>query len=188
MRGLDSEKEQRILDSTSDIIMTQGIAAVSLSKIAQQAHIASGTLYTYFKDKDDMLRSLYLNRKTKLAQAITQFDVHGDPKTELGHFMDLVYQYGQTHFDDLMLIREFNQAPILNQLQISKTEAYSGFERLAIFVDHGVTTGAFVDINAQILMAYAYTPVVEYLIASKNQTIEAPFSQIKWLSERAVLK
>ncbi|WP_252904229.1 TetR/AcrR family transcriptional regulator [Secundilactobacillus silagei] len=57
------KKRARILDSTSKIMMEQGIAAVSLSKIAKDAGIASGTVYTYFKDKDDLLRGVYYDRK-----------------------------------------------------------------------------------------------------------------------------
>ena len=170
--------------------MTQGLAAVSLSRIAKEAQIASGTLYTYFKDKDDMLRALYLNRKSRVAEAITQFDLNGNPYQEFNHFMDLVYEYGQNRLEDFLLIREFNQTPILNQLNISPETAYAGFEKLQEFVKVGVDKGAFLDVNYQVIMDYAYTPVIEYLVAIQNGSLTAkqvPFEQIKMLSSRAVL-
>lgn len=131
MRTQDLEKRERILDSTEQIIRTDGIAAVSLSKIAKAANIAPGTLYTYFTDKNDMLRTLYLNRKKALAAAITTIDLANDPVQELNHFMDLVFDYGKQHLDDMLLIREFNQAAILKQLGITVQDAYAGFEVLA---------------------------------------------------------
>lgn len=191
MRELDVAKRNRILDSTSHIIMTQGMAAVSLSKIAKEAQIASGTLYTYFKDKDDMLKALYLDRKDRVAQAISQLSLTADPAIELDRFMDLVYDYGRERLEDLLLIREFNQAPILRQLNISKAEAYSGYEGLNAFVQNAVAVGAFVALDYQVLMAYAYTPVIEYLVAVQNATLDPatmPFQNIKWLSKRAILK
>lgn len=190
MRTQDKEKVTRILDGTGHIIMTEGLAAASLSRIAREAKIASGTLYTYFKNKDDMLRALYLNRKVRVAEAITQFDVHGDPYQEFDHFMDLIYAYGQERLEDFLLIREFNQTPMLKQLNVTKEEAYSGFEKLQKFVQVGVEKGAFLDLNYQVLLDYAYTPVIEYLVAIQNQTLdpkEVPFEQIKMLSKRAVL-
>ncbi|KRM72121.1 TetR/AcrR family transcriptional regulator [Lacticaseibacillus brantae] len=190
MRPQDDEKRQRILDSTSEIIMSQGVAAVSLSKIAKAAGIASGTLYTYFADKDDMLRSLYLDRKQRLAKAITTIDVEGNPKQELSRFLDLVYAYGQEHLDDLLLIREFGQTAILRQLAIPQSEAMRGFESLEVFVNHGIAQHAFFATDYQALLNYAYAPVVEYLIDLQNgayTSADVPFEQIKQLSLRAIL-
>jgi|GEM_PF-1178040 len=190
MRPQDDEKRQRILDSTSQIIMTQGVAAVSLSKIAKAASIASGTLYTYFADKDDMLRSLYLDRKQRIAKAITNIDVDGNPRQALSHFLDLVYAYGQAHLEDLLLIREFGQTAILRQLNIPQTEAMRGFEPLEAFVRHGIDQHVFFDTNYQALLNYAYAPVIEYLIDLQNGTYtsaEVSFEQIKQLSMRAII-
>lgn len=191
MRTQDLEKRERILDSTEQIIRTDGIAAVSLSKIAKAANIAPGTLYTYFTDKNDMLRALYLDRKKALATAITTIDLANDPVQELNHFMDLVFDYGKQHLDDMLLIREFNQAAILKQLGITVQDAYAGFEVLATFVERATAQDVFVAINYDVLMAYAYTPVLEYLIATTSGTIDADlvsFDKIKWLSQRAIVK
>lgn len=191
MRTQDLEKRERILDSTEQIIRTDGIAAVSLSKIAKAANIAPGTLYTYFTDKNDMLRALYLDRKKALAAAITTIDLANDPVQELNHFMDLVFDYGKQHLDDMLLIREFNQAAILKQLGITVQDAYAGFEVLATFVERATAQYVFVAINYDVLMAYAYTPVLEYLIATTSGTIDADlvsFDKIKWLSQRAIVK
>jgi len=190
MRTQDDEKRTRILDSTSQIIMSQGIAAVSLSKIAKAAGIASGTLYTYFADKNDILRALYLDRKQQIAQAITQLNVAGDPKAEFNHFMDLVYDYGQSHLEDLLLIREFSQTPLLASLNIAPQEAFAGFEPLETFVKNGIKQRVFFDSDYQVILNYGYTPVIEYLLAIKNGNLDAntvPFEQIKQLSARAIL-
>lgn len=190
MRNPDHEKESRILDSTSDIIMNQGIAAVSLSKIAKEAGIASGSIYTYFKNKDDLLKRVYLNRKNRVAAAVTQIDLDGDPVVELGRLMDLVYQYGQKHLDDMLLIRQFNQSPVMAQLHIDASETYAGFEPLAELTQKGIDAGVFVPDVYPVIMSYAYTPALEYLLAVKNDEIDAnkvPFANIKKLSLRAVV-
>lgn len=36
-----------------------GLAEISISKIAKEAGIALGTVYTYFDNKDDMLRKFF---------------------------------------------------------------------------------------------------------------------------------
>lgn len=190
MRTPDQEKKSRILDSTSSIIMNQGIAAVSLSKIAKEANIASGTIYTYFANKDDLLKQVYLNRKDRVAQAIAQVDDTGDPAQEVSRLMDRMYAFGQTNLDDLLLIREFNQSPLMTQLGIDPSEAYAGFEPLAELTKRGVDAGVFVPDVYPVIMSYAYTPVVEYLLAIRNGGItpeQVPFANIKKLSLRAIV-
>ncbi|MYV16859.1 TetR/AcrR family transcriptional regulator [Furfurilactobacillus milii] len=190
MRGRDETKRARILQATSQIMMNEGIAAVSLSKIAKEAGIASGTLYTYFEDKNDMLKALYLDRKADVARVITAFDPNGDPTAELDKFMSLVYGYAQHHLENMLLIREFNQSPILKQLGITAEESYLGYEPIQQLTQNGVANGIFVPVTFEVLMSYAYTPVIEYVVALNNGLIneqDVPFDRIKMLSCRAIL-
>jgi AcrR family transcriptional regulator len=190
MRERDDEKQRRILAAAGQIVMDEGIAAVSLSKIAQAAGIASGTLYTYFKDKNAMLKALYLHHKEAMAKATTQFDPSGDPERELRHYMDLVYAYAQQHLADMLLIREFNQSPVLQQLGVTRAEAYAGYEPIVQLTERGVAAGVFMPVVFDVLMSYAYTPVVEYAVAVANGLIDpqtVPFDRIKMLSCRAIL-
>ncbi|MCI1985149.1 MAG: TetR/AcrR family transcriptional regulator [Lactobacillus sp.] len=190
MRERDTEKQKRILAAAGQIVMTEGIAAVSLSKIAKAAGIASGTLYTYFKDKDDMLKALYLHHKTAMAQATITFDPDGDPEQELVNYMALVYAYAQHHLADMLLIREFNQSPVLQQLGIDRAQAYAGYEPIMRLTERGVAAGVFMPVVFNVLMSYAYTPVVEYAVAVANGMIDpqqVPFERIQMLSCRAIL-
>ncbi|WP_054654260.1 hypothetical protein [Secundilactobacillus silagei] len=63
--------------------------------------------------------------KKRVAEAINSIDLNGDPVEQLTHFMDLVYDYGQNHLEDMLLIREFNQSPLLSQLNIDVKVAYA---------------------------------------------------------------
>lgn len=191
MRTRDEEKKSRILDSTSQLIMAQGIAAVSISKIAKSAGIASGTIYTYFNDKNDLLRAVYYDRKNRVAAAINDINLTADPVEQLDHFMDLVYTYGQSHLEDMLLIREFNQSPLLAQLKIDPAESYVGFEPLMALSKAGIEAGAFIPEADVVLMSYAYTPPIEYLLGVQNGAIDpklVPFDRIKLLSKRAIVK
>lgn len=52
------EMVNRILSATEKLIVEEGLQNLSMRNIAKQAGIASGTLYLYFKTKDDLLHSL----------------------------------------------------------------------------------------------------------------------------------
>ncbi|QLB14811.1 AcrR family transcriptional regulator [Mannheimia granulomatis] len=55
---LKEEMVNRILSATEVLIVREGLQNLSMRNIAKEAGIASGTLYLYFKTKDDLLHSL----------------------------------------------------------------------------------------------------------------------------------
>lgn len=52
-----------ILDAAEQVAASQGIASSSLSAIAEQAGVAVGTIYNYFKDKDELFKALFARRR-----------------------------------------------------------------------------------------------------------------------------
>ena len=59
MQNISSAKDdmnRQILSATESLIAEIGIQNLSMRKIATQAGIALGTLYLYFKTKDDLLK------------------------------------------------------------------------------------------------------------------------------------
>src|SRR6202011_2762787 len=55
--GPGSEKYQRILDAAVEVIAERGYFSCPVSAIAKRAGVADGTIYLYFKSKDDVLRT-----------------------------------------------------------------------------------------------------------------------------------
>jgi TetR/AcrR family transcriptional regulator, fatty acid metabolism regulator protein len=55
--GPGSEKYQRILDAAVEVIAERGYFNSPVSAIAKRAGVADGTIYLYFKNKDDVLRT-----------------------------------------------------------------------------------------------------------------------------------
>ena len=56
-RDRGSEKYQRILDAAVEVIAENGYFSSPVSAIAKRAGVADGTIYLYFKSKDDVLRT-----------------------------------------------------------------------------------------------------------------------------------
>ena len=52
-----SDKHQRILDAALTLFQRKGYEPISLEEIAREAGIAKGTLYLYFRDKEDLFSS-----------------------------------------------------------------------------------------------------------------------------------
>lgn len=59
----------QIIDAAVIVIAENGYHQAQVSKIAKQAGVADGTIYLYFKNKEDILISLF---KEKMGQFIEQ--------------------------------------------------------------------------------------------------------------------
>ncbi len=87
MRG--EEKYRMILNAAKHVFAMEGFYNSKVSEIAREAHVADGTIYLYFKNKDDILISLFeeeLNRIIRTVKA--QLDALGDPREKLVKFCD----------------------------------------------------------------------------------------------------
>jgi len=56
------DKRERILAAAERIFARHGFFAAKVSDVAKEAGVADGTIYLYFKNKDDLLISLFENR------------------------------------------------------------------------------------------------------------------------------
>ncbi|MFH1437426.1 MAG: TetR/AcrR family transcriptional regulator [Pseudomonadota bacterium] len=69
MKKSDAKKEkkrQRILSSAVRVFSKKGFYSTSIKEIARAASVADGTIYLYFKNKDDILISIFNDRFRKL--------------------------------------------------------------------------------------------------------------------------
>ena len=57
-RNLDEEKRRKILDVSRIAFGTDGFDKTTIKTIASEAHIAQGTLYTYFANKEELFKAV----------------------------------------------------------------------------------------------------------------------------------
>src|ERR1700674_2998145 len=68
-RPLSEEKRTAILAAATEMVAMLGVSAPT-AKIAKEAGVAEGTLFTYFTNKDELLNQLYLELKLDLRDAM----------------------------------------------------------------------------------------------------------------------
>src|SRR5215475_11212025 len=66
------DKRERILVAAERVFARCGFFAARVSEIAKEAGVADGTIYLYFKSKDDLLISLFERRMTQMNEALRQ--------------------------------------------------------------------------------------------------------------------
>ena len=69
-RGMD--KHERILKAALKVFAEKGFYNTRISEIAKEANVADGTIYLYFKNKDDLLISLFEEEIGKICQSMRE--------------------------------------------------------------------------------------------------------------------
>src|SRR5581483_9842348 len=70
--GKAADKRERILAAAERIFARHGFFAARVSEIAKEAGVADGTIYLYFKSKDDLLISLFEHRMRQVNALLSQ--------------------------------------------------------------------------------------------------------------------
>ena len=111
-RPKSEDKRNAILDAATHLFAERGLTAAPTSEISKQAGVAEGTLFTYFKTKDDLINALYREIKLELADAMmSDFPRKKNVGTRLRHVWDRHVNWG---------IANPNQRKVLAQLTVSE--------------------------------------------------------------------
>ncbi len=87
MRG--EEKYRMILNAAKQVFAMEGFYNSKVSEIAREAHVADGTIYLYFKNKDDILISLFEEELIRIIKTVkTDLENIDDPRQKLIKFCD----------------------------------------------------------------------------------------------------
>src|SRR5258708_21493132 len=89
-RPASSDKRARILDAAIKVFAERGFHSATVAEIARCAGVADGTIYLYFKSKDDLLLRLFDEKMTELlAEARAELAKERTAPARLARFIEL---------------------------------------------------------------------------------------------------
>jgi AcrR family transcriptional regulator len=115
---LDPQRRVRMLDAAAKLIVVNGLQC-SMAAIAESAGVATGSIYNYFKSKDDLVRGVY----EKLAETICSrliFDAEA-PLTPEQRIFKYIYDYIDFIWEDrdrAILFEYLSNAPLISPQQL----------------------------------------------------------------------
>lgn len=68
------DKKTLLFESALELIQKYGFHGTPVSRVARHAGVAAGTMYTYFKSKDEMILELYKYVKIKVMSEVSAKD------------------------------------------------------------------------------------------------------------------
>ncbi|MCP4104914.1 MAG: TetR/AcrR family transcriptional regulator [Desulfobacteraceae bacterium] len=99
-KGKTNDKYHRILEAAVRVFAKQGFFQSTVSQIAKEAGVADGTIYLYFKNKDDILVQFF-SYKTKEV-----FGMFGDEVEKADNAIDKLRNLTQRHLEEFQRDRD----------------------------------------------------------------------------------
>lgn len=107
------ERRQRILAAAAHLFSTQGVEKTTLRNIAQEIEYSPGTIYLYFKDKEELLNDLYKVMFAGFSQKLLEAASVDDPMDRLQTIGEKYLEYARLHpaeFDLMFMMKHRDQS------------------------------------------------------------------------------
>ncbi|WP_162417847.1 TetR/AcrR family transcriptional regulator [Cyclobacterium roseum] len=176
------DKKTLLFESALELIRVHGFHGTPVSRVAREAGVAAGTVYTYFNSKDEMILELYKYVKLKvLAEVSTKDNPELPFQQRFFAFWDhLTSLYlSKPAFQSFM--EQFVSSPYNTPELQQSTDLWGAW--LGKFFEQGVAVGALKPLSPQILAIMVIGSVislVRYLtyFESKTQSVKGELTQI----------
>ena len=120
----DENKIQAIYQATLALVLKSGYAELNMAAVAKEAGIATGSIYTYFKNKEDLINQLYLHLKDEKVKLM--FKKYNEKDNFYVAFQKLWMAYfkiSMNEYHKMMFIEQYAYSSIINASTRKKADA-----------------------------------------------------------------
>ncbi|HAS43216.1 MAG TPA: TetR/AcrR family transcriptional regulator [Microscillaceae bacterium] len=176
-RPRDTNKIDLIYKAALNLVVKIGYVELKMSDVAKEAGIATGTLYIYFGNKEDLINKLYLHLKKQNTQEIVS-----KYKAEDGFFINFKrvwYQYLEISSRDshqMIFLEQYFRSPYLREETKQQTEAL--LAPIIELIVAGQEQGLVKEVPADILLSY--------LIGAVNEIVKVHFDKNQKMTQATI--
>ena len=158
MRIKDDEKEAALFEATVKLVNEIGFASSSVSKIAREAGVSPATIYVYYKNKEDLLVSTYIDIKLDLSKALLRdFNDKLPIRDILRNVWFNMFEYISNNLEYYKFVEQFSNSPYSSLVNRQEVEQY--FVPLVKVLQTGIEQKIIRNVNFDILTAFMYHPI-----------------------------
>jgi TetR/AcrR family transcriptional regulator, fatty acid metabolism regulator protein len=157
------EKRRQILDAAVRVFARSGYHSCRVGDITEEAGVAHGLLYHYFKSKDEVLEAVFRDAWGDVLEAFRGIEASDEkPREQLGHVAAILLRSWRRDPDLVrVLVREIGRSP---QVQTKVDELGQAFTTIERIVARGQREGTFrTDLDARLLSWIFYGGIEEIL-------------------------
>jgi TetR/AcrR family transcriptional regulator, fatty acid metabolism regulator protein len=158
------EKRRQLLDAAVRVFARKGFHASRVGDIAEEAGVAHGLLYHYFKSKDQVLEAVFHDNWSVLLARIRSVEESDEPAADQLRHIAAVVLRTWLHLPDVVrvVIREFGRSP---ELAERIGELAQPIDSIARVIERGIERGEFKKVDPRVAATVVYGSIDELLTA-----------------------
>jgi len=159
MRIKDPYKQNAIIEATVSLVNEIGFVSSSVCKIAKKANVSPATLYIYYKNKEDLLVSTYIEIKKKMSKALLK---NFDANLPFRDILEILWKNGFAFVSQnrelYQYSEQFSNSPFSDLVDHEKLEKH--FEPFIKILQKGIEQKVIKDVPFDILATFIFYPIM----------------------------
>ncbi len=114
MKLKDDRKVTQIFQSALKLVAKKGLSGVTMGDISREAGIATGTLYVYFKGKDELINALFAAcRENSVQVSFKGYNPQLPFKPGFKNIWLNILRYKLQHFEEVIFMEQCYHSPFI---------------------------------------------------------------------------
>lgn len=177
MRCRDESKVDAIYKATLSLVNDRGLAGITMCDISKEASIATGTLYIYFKNKDELIRALFTECREKSAR---HYFEGVDTKLSFEKRMKKLFRniicFKMKHFEVSAFLEQSYHSPYVDLMDLKKKQ--KALTPLFAIIREGIKNKKIKNTEVEL--------VVSYLFGIINEIVKKAYFSNKKLTDTII--
>ncbi|MDW7731543.1 MAG: TetR/AcrR family transcriptional regulator [Methanolobus sp.] len=163
------DKRKAILDTALTLFTERGFHGTPTSLISQEAGVATGTLFHYFKTKEELIESLYLDIKKESRAVLSEAaGSKGDCKGKLDNISMAFAEWGLENPRKIHFMQLFCYSPFISTA--AQQEGVSNFMFLIDQTKIGINEGWIRDYPPELVLSIVSSGLMAAILAAARES------------------
>lgn len=173
-------KEDKIYEAALELFSTKGFHGTPTSEIAKTAGVANGTLFHYFKTKEDLINSLYLRLKNEMVKgSIEGIEKIDSLKLKMEFLWSKTIQWGMENPQRIVFIQQYMNSPYISTNTLEEVDKIK--EVYFQLIQDGISNGELKDVSVDLIYIMATQQLfgmIQYLAMNSEKYHNSEFMNI----------
>lgn len=177
MRVKDESKIEAIFKATLVLVKERGLAGITMSDISKAASIGTGTLYIYFKNKDELIKALFLECREQSAKHYFEgIEARVSFEARMRQVFFNIIQYKMAFFEVSAFLEQTYHSPFVCITDIKKKE--KALRPLFDLIEEGI--------GEKKIKPVAVNLIVSYMFGILNEMVKKAYFSNKKLAPETI--
>jgi TetR/AcrR family transcriptional regulator, repressor of fatR-cypB operon len=155
MRTKDEAKVAAIYQATLELVKDRGLAGITMSDISKAASIATGTLYIYFKNKEELIKALFTEcRESSAREYFAGLDPTAPFEERLKKVFFNIVRYKMTHFSVSAFLEQSYHSPFVCITDLKKKQ--KALDPLFALIEEGIAQKKIRKVDTKLVITYLF--------------------------------